>query len=230
MLPNALGLCAPFIVDPELRILDIGSGGLPFVRATTVVDPFPEDAPDQNYQRGGGQFKQPEGVEYVQAFGEDLPFEDQSFDFVYCSETLNHCNDPVKVIEEMKRVAPAGYIDVPSATLDLFEPHVIHLWRCFDLGGEIEGQHHLGFNRREPGDGILKRVETFIGHLTWAREGMLYQEYAARVHRVLIGMYIQFVWSKPEDLYASFFTDEQVLPNPEGVAETFQRLLGGAGQ
>lgn len=45
------------------------------------------------------------GFEAVCAPAEDLPFEDDSFDVVYCTYLLLWVNDPVKVVSEMKRVS-----------------------------------------------------------------------------------------------------------------------------
>jgi SAM-dependent methyltransferase len=45
------------------------------------------------------------GLDAVQGEGERLPFEDGSFDLVYCSFLLLWVKDPVKVLKEMKRVS-----------------------------------------------------------------------------------------------------------------------------
>jgi SAM-dependent methyltransferase len=45
------------------------------------------------------------GFEAVKALAEDLPFEDASFEVVYCSWLLLWVRDPVKVVAEMKRVS-----------------------------------------------------------------------------------------------------------------------------
>jgi hypothetical protein len=42
------------------------------------------------------------------------PFEDGSFDFAVCSHTLEDVRDPIRVCDELRRVARAGYIEVPS--------------------------------------------------------------------------------------------------------------------
>ena len=41
---------------------------------------------------------------------ESLPFEDNTFDYAYCSELLHHADDPVKVVAEMTRVAKKVFI------------------------------------------------------------------------------------------------------------------------
>jgi len=45
---------------------------------------------------------------------EPWPFTDDQFDFAICSHTLEDVRDPVRVCEELQRVAKAGYIEVPS--------------------------------------------------------------------------------------------------------------------
>ena len=169
-------------------------------------------------QRGGVPFKRPQGVEIIQGFGESIPFPDGFFDFVFCSETLNHCKDPVKVVEEMRRVARAGYIDVPAAIHELFEPHDAHPWRCFLLGPT-----ELGFSRRVPGE-PLTLLENFVGFLTWADDdSLIRKDYWEREARSSNEFYIQFVWSRPEDLKAREVSMEEVVPDLEG------RWSGGIG-
>ncbi len=43
-------------------------------------------------------------IDYRVGIGEDLPFADESFDIVYCSDVLEHVNDLEKVISEISRV------------------------------------------------------------------------------------------------------------------------------
>lgn len=41
----------------------------------------------------------------IQGEAENLPFNNDSFDIVFCSDLLHHLNEPIKVIVEMRRVA-----------------------------------------------------------------------------------------------------------------------------
>jgi 2-polyprenyl-3-methyl-5-hydroxy-6-metoxy-1,4-benzoquinol methylase len=43
-------------------------------------------------------------IDYRVVIGEDLPFADESFDIVYCSDVLEHVNDLGKVISEISHV------------------------------------------------------------------------------------------------------------------------------
>jgi glycosyltransferase involved in cell wall biosynthesis len=50
------------------------------------------------------------GDSIVQADAHNLPFEDEEFGFVWCSEVLEHVNDPKRVVDEAKRVGKHGII------------------------------------------------------------------------------------------------------------------------
>lgn len=53
------------------------------------------------------------GLNVVQGYMEDLPFEDKEFDTVFCSHTLEHSKDLEKAISEIKRVAKSVVIVIP---------------------------------------------------------------------------------------------------------------------
>jgi SAM-dependent methyltransferase len=44
-------------------------------------------------------------VSLVRADAENLPFKENSFDFVFCKDVLHHVTDPIGTVSEMKRVA-----------------------------------------------------------------------------------------------------------------------------
>lgn len=57
--------------------------------------------------------------------GENLPFPDNSFGFINCSEVIEHVEDPERVLREMFRVlSPGGiaYVSVPSR-FGFIDPH-----------------------------------------------------------------------------------------------------------
>lgn len=51
-------------------------------------------------------------INYLQAYAEDLPFEDESFDLITCCDVLEHVNDVPKVISEISRVLRPGGVFV----------------------------------------------------------------------------------------------------------------------
>ena len=65
----------------------------------------------------------------VAACGEDLPFEDQSFDIVYSANVLEHTQDPMRVLSEALRVLRPGgilHFEIPNY-LSYFEGHYMVL-------------------------------------------------------------------------------------------------------
>lgn len=107
-------------------VLDIGSGDKPFWRADVIVDKYLSD----DGQRHSGSMLYDKRKIFIKANIEDLPFKDKAFDFVFCSHLLEHVENPDKAIKELTRVAKNGYLEVPSAILELLAPFPPHLWYC----------------------------------------------------------------------------------------------------
>jgi SAM-dependent methyltransferase len=106
-----------FHIPPNAKVLDIGSGHLPFPMATHLADAATED---HNFGRAGAPFKYIEGKPVYSCDVEVMPFADHEFDFIYCSHVLEHVNDPIKACKEMMRVAKNGYLETPNPSKDLF--------------------------------------------------------------------------------------------------------------
>jgi 2-polyprenyl-6-hydroxyphenyl methylase/3-demethylubiquinone-9 3-methyltransferase len=89
------------------RALDIGCGGgilaEEFARVgykVTGIDPSePSVEAAREHARKVGL-----DIEYEVGIGEDIPFDDETFDMVYACDVLEHVNDLEKVIEETARV------------------------------------------------------------------------------------------------------------------------------
>jgi ubiquinone/menaquinone biosynthesis C-methylase UbiE len=65
--------------------------------------------------------------------GNNLPFDDDSFDIVFCHQLVQHVKDPVGVLREMRRVAkPGGFVAVREADYKTFvwypEPPALVKW------------------------------------------------------------------------------------------------------
>jgi len=117
MLPRSRDQILQFLEESDV-VLDVGGWARPFARADWVIDLQPYDA--------RGLYGYDEGARATERFAEatwvvrDIcdhepwPFDDNQFDFVICSHTLEDVRDPVRVCEELQRVAKAGYIEVPS--------------------------------------------------------------------------------------------------------------------
>jgi glycosyltransferase involved in cell wall biosynthesis len=115
-------------IQPQERVLDIGGGDSPFVRANVVTDAFP----DMNAHRSGRSacLKAEDGsdMEFVQCFAEELPFEDKAFDVAYCRMVLEHAIDPAAACREMMRVARRGFLETPSPLAEYLGGHPTHRW------------------------------------------------------------------------------------------------------
>jgi hypothetical protein len=102
----------------DAAVLDVGAWAKPFARADWVIDLLPyETRGEWGYDGPGGEHERFESATWVQrdiCDREPWPFADDQFDFAICSHTLEDVRDPVWVCEELKRVARAGYIEVPS--------------------------------------------------------------------------------------------------------------------
>ena len=145
-------------VPDNALVLDIGGWGKPFPRADWVVDV-------NDYATRGLYGREPGGEE---RFGPDtwlqrdicaaepLPFEDDQFDFVVCSQTLEDVRDPVRVCAEIARVGKAGYVETPSRLEEQsygFQGPWVgwghHHWLVVAGDGEIEFvfKHHVMHGR-----------------------------------------------------------------------------------
>jgi 2-polyprenyl-3-methyl-5-hydroxy-6-metoxy-1,4-benzoquinol methylase len=106
-----------FNINSADKVLDIGSGNLPFPYATHLAD-FAID--NDYYGRAGVPFKHVDGKPRYECSVENLPFEDKEFDFIYCSHVLEHVGDPQRACDELMRVGKRGYIETPTRAKDLF--------------------------------------------------------------------------------------------------------------
>jgi 2-polyprenyl-6-hydroxyphenyl methylase/3-demethylubiquinone-9 3-methyltransferase len=99
-------------IEPEgIAVLDVGCGGGLLAEEfaelgcrVTGIDPSSgslEAARTHAAQSGLA-------IEYIEGSGEALPFEDESFDVVYCCDVLEHVEDVGKTIAEIARVLTPG--------------------------------------------------------------------------------------------------------------------------
>src|SRR4030042_3737582 len=62
-------------------------------------------------------------IRYIKGYGENLPYDDNSFDLVVIANALDHCKDMKKVVEEMKRVLKDRKYLLFMTYLDIDVPH-----------------------------------------------------------------------------------------------------------
>ena len=103
-------------LGPDDVVLDIGAWGRPYTRADWVMDLMPYETRGLYGRDGPGpeRFTADTWIRRDVCDREPYPFTDKQLDFVVCSHTLEDVRDPIWVCDEMKRIAKAGYIEVPS--------------------------------------------------------------------------------------------------------------------
>ena len=102
-------------------VLEIGSGENPNPRSNVLVDRFLFD----NTERGGDLvIDRP----FVVADAHHLPFKDGAFAYTICSHILEHMDDPLQFVSELKRVSHAGYIQSPSEIAEKTFHWSFHRW------------------------------------------------------------------------------------------------------
>ena len=171
-----------FLIPKDSFVLDLGSGDKPFWRADVFID----DVIMDNSQRAGNIPVTKVGI-FVDANANNLPFDDETFDFVYCSHLLEHVENPNIVINEILRVTKSsggGYIECPSGIADLIDPFHGHLWLIFN-----------------PKDTELKFIRQSNALHNAARENIRIRNKLLK-HFFWNGylLFIEFLWSKKEGL------------------------------
>jgi len=111
-------------------VLEVGSGGNPYFRSNVLSDPYFETS-----ERHWAPLIADRSM--VLAFAEHLPFKDKSFDFIIASHVLEHSFDPEAFLQEMQRVARAGYIEVPNAFFDRICPYDDHRLEIRESDGKL---------------------------------------------------------------------------------------------
>jgi len=113
------------------KFLDVGSGNHPHPEAGVLLEKYKD-----NTSRGG-DLVVPEGVKFIEGDVEDMPFKDKEFDFVNCSNVLEHVDDPEKACKELMRVAKAGYIECPRYFWEVLFGRKYHKWFVNIKGNKI---------------------------------------------------------------------------------------------
>jgi ubiquinone/menaquinone biosynthesis C-methylase UbiE len=161
---DALGLTA------NDRMLDVGCGtGQASRRAATIarsvvgVDLSTEMLREATLLAGGR-----DEVTFMRADAEALPFADESFTAVLCSNSLHHYPDPARGLDEMARVLEPGgklvvgdpcadvwTVRIADAFLRRFEPGHVRLYRSDEMASLLHGAGLTGVRVRRLFDGAM---------------------------------------------------------------------------
>ena len=104
---------------PEVRkmILDVGCGSTP--QGDVNVDPFMGFSPHHARVIDGRDY-----LNFVQGGLPQLPFRDKAFNVVSCRHVIEHTDNPVEAVLELRRVArKAVFLKVPNNPLHEFPLH-----------------------------------------------------------------------------------------------------------
>jgi SAM-dependent methyltransferase len=117
-------------VDKNALVLEVGSGGNPYFRSNVLIDAYYETR-ERHYAKL--IYDRPT----VLGFVENLPFKDNSFDFVIASHVLEHSKDPARFLSEIQRVSKSGYIEVPDAFFERIACYLDHRLEITDINNEL---------------------------------------------------------------------------------------------
>ena len=182
-------------VSPEDIVLEVGAGGNPYFRSNILVDAY-EETSERHWV--------PLTLDRptVLAFVEKLPFKDKQFDYVIASHVLEHSQHPEQFLNELQRVAKAGYIEVPDAFMERINPYP---------------DHRLEITVRENKLFIKKKTSPIM-------DPELVELYEDRAKRVITQ------YSIPQnafDFHVRYYWNDQinfVIQNPDDEAFTFKPL------
>ena len=98
------------------RFLDLGCGGLGIGLLWLInsdesygIDPLPVLKPKTNCVPMDEFIRTSQAkTVYVQSGAENLPFENEFFDFIICNNVLDHVHDPYSILNEVKRTLEPG--------------------------------------------------------------------------------------------------------------------------
>ena len=103
------------LVRADVQMLDVGCGDATVLSSLNRGERFGTDISLTILDYAAAN----KGIRLTQAYGDHLPFADNSFDVVTCMEVLEHVPNPPDVIAELRRVAKRDgkvLITVPAAS------------------------------------------------------------------------------------------------------------------
>lgn len=182
------------------KVLEVGPGHNPTFRSNVIVEKYVET----NVHRCGDLKIYPHQL-FINAAGENLPFNDKSFDYVICNQVLEHADDPASFILEQCRVAKKGYMETPSLLGEFLFPKKSHKWIVLFLDNKL-----ILFDKTKmPGNYENNYGELFLNYLPyqsltykllWLTEGDI------MLNRCEWADNIDFIVNPTEERYLGYFT------------------------
>jgi len=111
-------------INPEWKVLDVGSGHQPNRRANVILDKYVGETIHRTTQ----QVEIPKDKYFVVGDALSTPFANKEFDFLIASHVAEHIDDPIKFCTELKRIGKTGYIETPGPITEWLLPANSHKW------------------------------------------------------------------------------------------------------
>jgi SAM-dependent methyltransferase len=174
------------------RVLDLGCGAGDSVDLFRSVDPrvswVGADIEDSAEVAGRTRTD----AEFVSFDGRRLPFEDSSFELVYCKQVLEHVEHPRELLAEVVRVLRSGgHLAGSTSQLEAFHSRSVFNWTPYGFTRAAEDAGLRVVELRPVIDGFTLVAWRALGlprffHRWWARESPPYRaiELAARAARL----------------------------------------------
>jgi len=132
------------------KILDIGSNGGGMTAKIAGLFPRSKTIGIDVYSKAVAyaSARYP-NISFLVADGQNMPFENNQFDIIFCLETLEHVSDPAKVLFEIKRcLVKNGRVVISMDSGNLLFRIIWFFWIRFGKGKVWSGSHLTHFNKR----------------------------------------------------------------------------------
>jgi hypothetical protein len=182
-------------------VLDVGGWASPHRRADWVIDLGPFETRNWYETIGAPRREYPERFTEESWVVHDIcapgpwPFEAGTFDFAICSQTLEDVRDPIKVCHELSRVAKAGYVETPSAAVELTRGIEDALWCGW--------RHHRWLVEQENGGLVFVAKPHHVHSPVWPA--------IASPRLLTVPLVLQLGWTGELPAREEFLVDAQAL-------------------
>jgi SAM-dependent methyltransferase len=174
------------------RVMDLGCGTGDSVDLFRAADPAVEWVGVDVEESPEVAERVRTDAEFVSFDGRRLPFDDASFDIVFCKQVLEHVEHPRELIAEVARVLrPGGQLAGSTSQLEAFHSRSTLNWTPYGLTRAVEDAGLEIVELRPVIDGFTLVAWRALGlprffHRWWARESPPYRliELAARAMRL----------------------------------------------
>ncbi len=111
-------------INPDWKVLDVGSGHQPNRRANVILDKYTGDT----IHRTTAKLEIPKDKYFIMGDALAIPFKQKKFDVVIASHIAEHIDDPIMFCNELQRISKSGYIETPGPITEVLLPANSHKW------------------------------------------------------------------------------------------------------